>query len=265
MAIALLLTYLLFSLATNCGLTVTSYRVPAPDSAVKGLRIVHLSDLHGRTFGRQGKRLLAHVGRLRPDFVVITGDLVSAHQRSWRGVVETAGALAARHAVYYIPGNHEVARADFQEIVKALRGVGVTVLLDQRVIWEGRGARVALVGMQDFENRVGLGGYEPAMKGLLSSVGKEPLKILLSHRPELKDLYARSGADVVFSGHAHGGQVVLPVLGPLYSTAEGLWPRYVSGVHRLGETTLVISRGLGGLWFIPRIGNRPEIVLVELE
>ena len=268
---AFLVAYLLLAFLSNVGLVVTTYRIEAPNPAVKGFRIVQLSDIHGRLFGPQGMRLSTRVGELDPDFVVITGDLVSWRQRRWNRVVASVGVLAAKYPVYYIPGNHEGMRRDLPQIAAALTSKGVTVLQDQMAIWAGRGARVAVVGMADFVSRRSRERYETTMRSLVAAAGDAPFKVLLSHRSQLVSLYGKSGADMVFSGHAHGGQINLPGVGPLYSPDEGLMPRYTGGVHRLRSpgterpTTLVISRGLGGLWFLPRIGNPPEIVLVVLD
>ncbi len=266
----LLLAYLLVSFLSNTDLVVTTYRIPSPAEATRGLRIVQVSDMHGRSFGLMGKRLIPRVKALDPDLVLITGDLVSKSQISWRAVVSTAAALAAEWPVYWIPGNHEVARRDMPEIAAALSAAGVTVLRDQAAAWGEGGERVAIIGMADACG-CDESSFNSTMKSLVAAAGNAPLKILMSHRPQLARLYSESGADLVFSGHAHGGQITLPWLGALYSPDEGLWPRYVAGVHRLGrtgesdrDTTLVISRGLGGLWFVPRVGNRPEIVLMEL-
>ena len=264
--IALFVAYLILAFLSNADLVVTRYRLPSPSRAARGLRIAHLSDLHGRSFGRGGRRLLARLKALAPDFVVLTGDLVSQYQRSWRKVVASAAALASRYPVYYIPGNHERLRPDMADIAAALGNVGVTVLQDRLTTWTGRGGPVAIIGMADYLSKRDRRRYGPTLKSLVASANGAPVKILLSHRPQLTRLYSESGSDFVFSGHAHGGQINVPGRGPLYSPDEGLWPRYAAGVHRLdGGTTLVVSRGLGGPWFVPRIANRPEIVLVELD
>ena len=88
--------------------------------------------------------------------------------------------------------------------------------------------------------------------------------ILLSHRPELFEVYAENNIDLIFSGHAHGGQFRIPFVGGLIAPNQGLFPKYDAGIYEEGNTTMVVSRGIGNSIVPFRINNRPEIVLVEL-
>ena len=93
----------------------------------------------------------------------------------------------------------------------------------------------------------------------------EKYAILLSHRPEMLDVYAETGMDLALTGHAHGGQIIIPFVGGLYAPDQGFFPKFTSGVHTQGDTTLIISRGIGATRFPFRINNRPELVTVELK
>lgn len=88
--------------------------------------------------------------------------------------------------------------------------------------------------------------------------------ILLSHRPELFDAYVSSGIDLIFSGHAHGGQFRLPLIGGLIAPNQGFFPKYDAGLYSEGKTNMVVSRGIGNSIIPLRFNNRPEVVLVEL-
>jgi len=88
--------------------------------------------------------------------------------------------------------------------------------------------------------------------------------VLLSHRPELFDVYADNNIDLVLSGHAHGGQVRLPFIDGLAAPNQGLFPQYSEGVHENNRTKMVVSRGLGNSIFPIRINNRPELVVFTL-
>ena len=107
------------------------------------------------------------------------------------------------------------------------------------------------------------GGGDGALSQQLAQAG-DRFSLVLSHRPELLPAYAEAGADLVLSGHAHGGQVRLPGIGGLFAPGQGILPRLTSGVHARGETRLVVSRGLGNSAFPLRVFNPPEIVTVTL-
>jgi predicted MPP superfamily phosphohydrolase len=92
----------------------------------------------------------------------------------------------------------------------------------------------------------------------------ETYTVLLSHRPELFDCYVAKGADLVFSGHAHGGQFRLPFLGGVFAPDQGLFPTYDAGLYQQKGTSMIVSRGLGNSLFPFRVNNRPEIVVVTL-
>ena len=94
---------------------------------------------------------------------------------------------------------------------------------------------------------------------------KDAYTILLSHRPELFDIYVKSGVDLVLSGHAHGGQFRLPFLGGLVAPNQGLFPEYDSGLYTSGNTNMIVSRGIGNSIIPIRFNNRPEVVLLELD
>ena len=103
-----------------------------------------------------------------------------------------------------------------------------------------------------------------ARTGDAADTGSKPFTILLSHRPEMLNVYAEAGVDLVFTGHAHGGQWRLPGVGGLVAPGQGFFPKYTDGAHTSGSTTMYVSRGLGNSLMPVRIFNRPELVVVEL-
>lgn len=235
--------------------------------AFDGFTIVQLSDLHNKRFGQNQIRILRQVEALEPDVICITGDLIDKR----RTTVFTMGdALelcrgALRFApVYYVPGNHEASFPMYPFLKKQMKSMGVQVLENQAaILYRGRES-LRIAGVDDpkfFGER-----KTKQMQNLIQATGQWDgiFTVLLSHRPEELENYSVSGADLVLTGHAHGGQFRIPKIGPVYVPNQGFFPPLAQGVHQCGKTTMVISRGLGNSAFPQRIFNRPEIVRVVL-
>ena len=171
--------------------------------------------------------------------------------------------------IYYVTGNHEAALSQYDKLKEELKSVGVIVLEDKAVQLENNGSTVTLIGLSDpnFAIRNDVFDEPPAMvstklNDLLES--ENDYTILLSHRPELFETYINCGVDLVFSGHAHGGQFRLPFIGGLVAPNQGLFPKYDAGLYTDANTNMVVSRGIGNSIIPFRFNNRPEVVLVEL-
>jgi len=162
--------------------------------------------------------------------------------------------------VYYVLGNHEVATNKVSEIYEVLSSLGVHILANESTVIERNGERLAIVGIED-----------PLMgrttEDMLEMVNVQPdvLTILLAHRPEVFNTYVNYEIDLVFAGHAHGGQVRIPGIGGIFARGQGLFPKYTAGVYEENSTTMVVSRGLGNSSVPFRIFNLPEIVVMELK
>lgn len=238
-----------------------------------GFRIAHISDLHNAEFGEGNAALLERLAGCRPDIIAITGDFVDAHHTDV-GVSLAFAREAVRIApVYYVTGNHEASLArraeGYAELKAGLEAAGVTVLEDDTVPLEHQGGAVTLMGLmdpsfapEDTAVRNVSARVAATLDGLMA--GETGCTILLSHRPELFDTYVKCGVDLVLSGHAHGGQFRLPLVGGLVAPDQGFFPKYDSGLYTGGITNMVVSRGLGNSIIPVRFNNRPEIVLVEL-
>ena len=144
------------------------------------------------------------------------------------------------------------------------------MLEDEAVSLERNGESIALMGLADpdFTVKGDMFGEVPAMVSTklenLNDGEGGGYTILLSHRPELFETYVGSGIDLVFAGHAHGGQFRLPFIGGVVAPNQGLFPEYDAGLYTDGSTNMVVSRGIGNSIIPLRFNNRPEIVLVEL-
>ena len=242
---------------------VTSDRLPA---AFDGLRIVQLSDLHGKQFGEGSRELLAAVAALEPDLIAVTGDLIDrAEQLSV--VPALARGLAAIAPTYYVTGNHEWAVRRVNDLKGILTQCGVTVLSNEYVTLEREGERLVVAGVDDpngpYDQKTG-----PELRSEIDGVEGEVYTLLLSHRDTVYD-YAGWGYDLVLCGHGHGGIVRIPILDRgLLSTDRSFFPEFDGGVYSFADGgNCVVSRGLGSNT-VPfrafRLFNRPDLPLIIL-
>jgi predicted MPP superfamily phosphohydrolase len=253
----------------NNGLMVTHYpyfssKIP---KGFDGYRIVQLSDLHNKLFGRNQSPLLNRIALLHPDVIVITGDLI--HRTPMTNAILLVRRAMEIAPVYYVPGNHEGRYPHtYAKLTNILKRIGVVLLENQSVVLTSKTDRITLSGVQDprFIHTDNSSRWE-LFDYILSALADEcetEFQVLLSHRPEKLECYAYYGFDLVLTGHAHGGQFRIPGIGGVLSPSQGFFPPYAEGKLRRGETTEIISRGLGNSDFPLRLGNRPEIVLVTL-
>lgn len=246
-----------------------TYTVSSPDlpAAFDGLRIVHLSDLHGKEFGEGNARLLTAVADLKPDLIAITGDLIDREEQLAM-VPALARGLAAIAPTYYVTGNHEWAVRRVNDLKGILTQCGVTVLSGEYVLWEREGATLAVAGVDDpngpFSSTDGAG-----LNAAIQAGQGEVFTLLLSHRDTV-ETYESWGFDLTLCGHGHGGVWRLPILDKgILSTNRTLFPAYDGGLYELENgTACVVSRGLGSNT-VPfrafRLFNRPDLPLIILE
>ena len=245
---------------------ISSSRIPP---AFSGFRIAQVSDLHNAEFGKDNSTLLRMLSESGPDIIVITGDLVDSTHIDIDTALSFAKEAVQIAPVYYVTGNHEARLTEYGRLRTGLETAGVTVLEDKTVWLERDGGKIMLIGLSDpdFTVKGDMFGEVPSMAGtkLESLAGSEvSYTILLSHRPELFETYAGCGIGLVLSGHAHGGQFRLPLIGGLIAPNQGLFPKFDAGLYTDGSTDMVVSRGIGNSIIPFRFNNRPEIVLVEL-
>ena len=238
-----------------------------PDN-FSGYRIAQVSDLHNASFGAKNSQLIDSLRTNKPDIIVITGDLVDSNHTDLSvalDFVKEAGKIAP---TYYVTGNHEARIGPlYDELEKGLLDLDVKVLRNQTVTLKQGQDMIKLIGLDDpsflgQDNHISLNSVEGLLEGLL--LEKDHFIILLSHRPELFDVYTNQSINLVFSGHAHGGQFRIPFLGGLVAPNQGLFPKYDSGVFNQGQTQMVVSRGIGNSIIPIRINNQPEVVYVNL-
>lgn len=241
-----------FVLMNNDWLKTSVYGIDMPDFSDK-LNIVHLSDLHGKSFGRGNARLIEAVRKRRPDFIAITGDIVHRYTaKDKRVAIAAVTALSQIAPVVYVAGNHEMRNKGYRFFRRDLIEAGAAVLDDCTAYMCG----LTVVGLNCASLK------NDTLERITPDCGN---KILLAHMPQFIDKYSAAGYDLVLCGHAHGGQWRIPFTNVgFYCPGQGLLPKLTSGVHTRGKTRTVISRGLGNSQCPLRLFNRPEIVVIKI-
>lgn len=262
-----LLTLFFYWQNNDIVITKSVYSAKGVPKAFDGFKIIHVSDLHNKEFGENQRNIIQYTKKLQPDIIVITGDLIDSHRTNIAISMEYISQAVKLAPVYFVTGNHEKRSEQYPELEKQLRKAGVNLLDDRSVLLEKNQEVIALLGIGDPYFLSGEYGRDAIIADNLNKISgnvSADFKILLSHRPELIDTYAKHGFDLVFSGHAHGGQFRLPGLGGIVAPNQGLFPKYTSGVIRKDQTSMYVSRGLGNSVIPVRIFNRPELVAVTL-
>jgi len=236
-----------------------SEKVPAN---FDGMRIAQVSDLHDALFGEGNERLIERVREAKPDVIFITGDVVDSNRFKLEQSLTTVRGLVQIADVYYVLGNHEVATNRVPEIYAKLSALGVNVLPNTAVVLERDGEQLAIVGIEDPLMNPNTANM---LDKALVNVPKGMFTLLLAHRPEMFQVYTDYKMDMVFSGHAHGGQFRIPCFGGLIAPGQGWLPKYTAGIYENTETKMVVSHGLGNSAMPQRLFNLPQIVVVELK
>ena len=263
---AVLLALVVWTVWGNTALELNTYTVGSKElpDAFDGYRIAHVSDLHNAEMGDGNEKLLAVLREADPDIIAITGDLIDSRNTN----IEVALAFAEKAMkiapCYYVTGNHEFWTGRVDEVKARLEERGAVVLAGECVTVTAAGQTVQLCGIDD--PSVGETRWREQLEAVTAALDGEHCSILMTHRPERTEDYAGRGFELVLAGHAHGGQWRLPgLLNGLFAPDQGLFPTYAGGRYALGDTTLLVSRGLAReSTRLPRFYNRPELVVVEL-
>ncbi|MDQ8734372.1 metallophosphoesterase [Paenibacillus sp. LHD-38] len=267
----IILAVIAFLYYENNAIGITRYQLSS-DKLPDGFdtyRIVQLTDLHSKSFGKEQSVITRKVKKLKPDLIVMTGDLVDSRRYNAEISLTLMRKMTELAPVYYVTGNHEWG-SRFPALAKGLKELGVHVMRNTSELVKLGDGEIRITGVDDPTfNHEADGDVERINEHIGAALeeadlSKERYSILLSHRPELFSEYVRNQFDLTFSGHAHGGQVRLPFLGGLVAPGQGFLPRYDGGKYTEGETTMIVSRGLGNSIIPQRLFNRPEVVLVEL-
>ena len=261
---ALAILVILTLIALDERLILRTYTVVSPKLTAE-VRLAVVTDFHSSD---NPDDVVAMVTSCAPDAVLMVGDMFDddTANRPTERTLSLMRQLSAQYPCYYVSGNHEAWTGEMDALYQQTEEAGVTVLRMSSGVLAVRGQRIALCGIPDPYEMVfsGAPDTEEQLRQALEDVDSADFTVLLAHRPELLAKYAQFPLDLVVSGHAHGGQVRIPgVLNGLYAPNQGWFPKLAGGAYTQDGTTLIVSRGLAVRTRLPRIFNRPEVVLVR--
>lgn len=262
--IFLLLLFIWLMYDSSASLQVSRYEAASeklPES-FDGFTIVQLSDLHGAQFGSDGTALAEKVRELEPDMIALTGDFVT-DEGDLDAVRQLVSELSEICPVYFVSGNHEFGSGLAQEVRQIMTDAGVKYLSNEFVSIDRGEDSIILGGVEDplaYADMID----PPELARRMNEADPAAFKVLLGHRNYWMEEYPDLPVDLILSGHAHGGLVRIPGVGGVIGTDRSLFPDYDAGEYDNGAYTLIVSRGLGNSVPVPRLLNRPEIVVVTL-
>lgn len=254
----------------------TVYYTVESDKLSEPVRIALLTDLHSCKYGKNQKNLIEAVQEQHPDLVLLGGDIFD-DKGSYDNAELTVRQLAEQYPCYYVTGNHEYWGYDVGTILDIVKNCGVNILAGECDTITINGQMLNVCGVEDPDVAVYLAegvpieqqldSAETAAQEVTEITGEEYFTVLLSHRPELFETYQGYDFDLVLSGHAHGGQWRIPgILNGLFAPDQGLFPEYAGGRYDYAGGTMIVSRGLARESTpVPRIFNRPELVIIDVK
>ncbi len=269
--VAVLVLIIIWIVYGNTALEIKTINVSAENlpKGFDGFRIAQISDLHNTEFGKDNEKLVSALKETKTDIIVITGDIIDSRRTNIDKTLRFADEAAKLAPVYYVNGNHEarLVETEYDRLIEGLKNAGVKVLENDVEEISVGDEVITLIGINDpkFPMKLVDDAIEQNIEHQLMSVvpSNDNYKVLLAHRPEYFDVYADK-VDLVFSGHAHGGQFIVPYIGGILAPGQGLMPKYYDGIYDKGKTKMIVSRGLGNSIFPFRINNRPVVVVAEL-
>jgi len=280
--IFLIIIFLIFAefVISNTFLSVT--KVAVKDTKIPasfdGYKIVQLSDLHDKSFGKDNSRLIRVIDKQKPDIIVLTGDMINSADTNFQNLYSFSKQLVKICPVYYIVGNHEQMLASelYRDMIGNLKKTGIIVLDNEKTTLIKNGKKINLYGLwfnlryyRNLSSQTsGNNDYsltEDTIEQLIGRAKTSEYNILLTHNPVYFDTYSSWGADLTLSGHIHGGMIRMPFKGGLLSPEIKFFPKYDTGKYENNGNKMFVSRGLGNGTFGIRFFNIPEIAVIVLE
>ena len=251
-------------------LEVSIYEISSSKISIQfdGYKIAQISDLHNTGSNKLKNSIIESIKNEKPNIIVITGDIVDSYKTNIESAIDFIKDINEIAPIYYVTGNHESRIDDYDVLMKKLEENKVIILDDRVEQITIDDSLINLIGINDpmCEHQSYLEDKE-IVDGVIKKIeyNKDVFSILLSHRPELFEIYHKYNFDLVFSGHAHGGQIRLPFIGGLVAPNQWLFPKYDGGLYEEDNTKMIVSRGIGNSILPFRINNNPELIYVTLK
>lgn len=271
-AIILMIIAAIMIIYENTTVGVTRYTVSDEDIPIgfDSFKIAQFSDFHNADFNGNDC-ILEILKNEKPDIIAITGDLVDSRHTDIEISLDFIRKASEIAPCFYVTGNHEGAlNNNYKQLEEGLLALGVNVLHNQSIALDKNGESLTIAGIDDpnfYSHEGGMFDFTQDIIGaeIDSLQLGDTYTVLLSHRPEAFEVYEKKNVDLVLSGHAHGGQVRLPLIGGIVAPGQGFFPKYDGGIYIKNGTSMIVSRGIGNSIIPVRVNNMPEIVIVELK
>ena len=281
LAVILVLLVVIFAVsAYECKrFRVTEYRIVSEKlpQSFDGYRFLMLADLHNTCFGNDNDKLLSEIDRLAPEEILIAGDMITYGEHEGKKnhvAISFLNTLARKYRILYGLGNHEMRMKREENEVNSYRRFtkeldGRIRILDDETVELARGGDVLRIAGLTLDSSYFTRFHRreltaAAIEEKLAPSKADNYQILIAHSPEYLDAYADWGADLVLSGHVHGGIIRLPLVGGVISPRLTLFPKYDYGRFRKGNTTMLVTGGLGTHFLRLRFLNVPELCVITL-
>lgn len=254
-------------------------RCEALPASLEGFRIAVLADLHMRRPSAFHGQIIDALFALQPGCILIAGDATDESTEDFRALVPFFSRVARLAPTVAVLGNNDCDALRTPALRDVYRVSSIALLENETRILSARGVPMRITGLTDpmafrfgvHAERGSPPGQPPLDKvNIESALSNDPAEkewvppILLLHQPQLALPYAKMGASLIIAGHAHGGQFRFPLLGGLYAPGQGVFPKYTSGVYKLGASRMLVSRGIGNHGLPLRLFNRPHLPYIEL-
>lgn len=265
--ILICLFFLFMSAAFDVRLKVQYYTIESR-KITRPVRIALVTDLHSCSYGKEQKTLIQAVSRQNPDLVLLGGDICDDKIPNDNTEAFLRG-IADKYPCFYVTGNHEYWSNDIDTILNLFHTYQVKILSGTYYTIHINGQTLNICGISDPDETSYTDsdfGWTEQLEALKDVRQNGAYTLLLTHRPEKIDSYLDGNYDLILSGHAHGGQWRIPgLLNGLLAPDQGFFPEYAGGKYDFGTTSMIVSRGLAReSTRIPRIFNRPELVIIDL-
>ena len=237
--------------------------------AFDNFKIAQVSDIHCDKVGLSDLSFINKIKNFNPDMIVITGDILDSYNNNMDIAYNILSQLTIIAPCYFVSGNHELRLPkEYAELKNIMKKLNITYVHNSNLLITKNNESLNLIGVEDynfFKNEDKLNHRANFTKTLEKLYSPNHFNILLSHRPEKFPIYVEAKYELIFSGHAHGGQWRLPFVGGIFSPSQGFFPKYTNGNYVLKNSTMIVSQGLGNSSFPIRINNRIELVLATLK